>query len=50
MPEDVPAPGRSFPSSWLEQRLATLSDARLTSVVALALFALSAWPLLLVDL
>ena len=50
MPEDVPAPGRSFPSSWLEQRLATLSDARLTSLVALALFALSAWPLLLVDL
>ena len=30
--------------------LAGLSDARLTSLVALALFALAAWPLLLVDL
>ena len=50
MPEDVPVPGRSFPSSWLEQRLAALSDARLTLLVALALFVLSAWPLLLVDL
>ena len=50
MPEDVPAPGRSFPSRWLEQRLAALSDARLTSLVALALFVLAAWPLLLVDL
>ena len=43
-------PGRSFPSSQLEQRLAALSDARLTWLIALVLFALSAWPLLLVDL
>ena len=50
MPEDVPVPGRSFPSRWLEQRLAALSDARLTLLVALVLFALSAWPLLLVEL
>ena len=50
MPEDVPVPGRSFPSSWLEQRLAALSDARLTLLVALVLFALAAWPLLLVEL
>lgn len=49
-----PDPTRSFPSSFpsgrLAQRLAALSDLRLTSLVALVLFALSAWPLLLVDL
>jgi hypothetical protein len=50
MSEDVPAPARSFPSSWLEARVAALSDARLTLLVALVLFALAAWPLLLVDL
>jgi hypothetical protein len=50
MSEDVPAPARSFPSSWLEGRVAALSDARLTLLVALVLFALAAWPLLLVDL
>jgi hypothetical protein len=40
-----PDPTRSFPS-----RLAELSDARLVALVAMALFALAAWPLLLVDL
>ncbi|HXU03522.1 MAG TPA: hypothetical protein VN903_21300, partial [Polyangia bacterium] len=40
----IPAePSGSSPSS-------SLSDGRLTALVALALFALSAWPLLLVDL
>src|SRR4051794_2055177 len=47
---DVPAPARAFPSSWLERRLAAVSDGRLTLLVALVLFALAAWPLLLVDL
>jgi hypothetical protein len=50
MSRDVPPPARSFPSSWLEARLASLSDVRLTLLVALVLFALAAWPLLLVDL
>ena len=38
-----PDPRGSLPSSWR-------SDARLTALVALVLFALAAWPLLLVDL
>jgi hypothetical protein len=41
--QGVPDPGGSHP-------LRSLSDARLTSLVALALFVLAAWPLLLVDL
>ncbi len=41
-----PASGIRF----LVQRLAGLSDARLTLLVALLLFALAAWPLVLVDL
>src|SRR5262245_2352341 len=43
MPAPDSDPDRSFRSS-------SLSDARLTLLVALALFALAAWPLLLVDL
>ena len=34
MSEDVPVPGKSFPSSWLEQRLAAVSDTRLVLLVA----------------
>jgi len=37
-------------NSWLVARLAGVSNAMLVSLVALALFALAAWPLLLVEL
>jgi hypothetical protein len=45
-----PEPTRSFPHSRVERALAGISDTRLTGLIALVLFVMAAWPLLLVDL
>ena len=44
------APTRNGGGPWLFARLASLSDTTITLAVALVLFVLAAWPLLLVDL
>lgn len=46
----APSPPGAGTLARLARRLAALSDARLTALVALVLFALAAWPLLLVEL
>src|ERR1017187_682130 len=49
-PGEAHAPPSASPTRPLLKRLAGLSDTSLTCLVALLLFALAAWPLLLVDL